>query len=147
MLACCQGRRQEECESVIVASMDEDKSLAVLDEIDDEEVREILSKSPEAREAIHAAINYAVDSTAMNVARRMLSDVNVPDGVKKDLLLGWLEHRRKDKELVARVKSGSMSEGITFNFNVATDVEAKNVRQAREVFGVETVEDATVERE
>lgn len=123
--------------------MGEDKEIALLDQIDDEELREIIAKSPEVREAIHLAMNYAVDSTAMATVRRMMQDADVADGVKKDLLLGWLEHRRKDKELSGRLRNGGRSgEGITFNVSFATNAEVDGVKQARRVFGVDEVEDA-----
>lgn len=127
--------------------MDEEKALAILEEVDDDEIREILRRSPEAREAIHAAMNYAVDSTAFAQARKMMQDADVPEGVRKDMILGWLEHRRKDKEVMGRLKSGNMGENIVFNVSFGTDSEVKNVQDTRRAFGLENAEDATVERE
>ena len=121
--------------------MDDETAVSLLDQIDDPEIREIITKSPEVREAIHQAMCYAVDSTAMNTVRGMMQDVDVADGVKKDLLLGWLDHRRKEKEVHLRLHgNGAGGEGITFNVSFATNAEVDNVKQARQVFGVDEEE-------
>jgi hypothetical protein len=122
--------------------MAEDKELVPLDEIEDAELRKIVGTDPGVRQAIYEAMNYAVDSTALKSIRSMMNGPDVPDGVKKDLLLGWLEHRRKDREVTARLTSGRSAEGITFNVSFATNAEVDNVKQARQVFGVEKAEDA-----
>jgi hypothetical protein len=127
--------------------MDEDKALVVLEQIEDPEIRKIVATDPEVKQAIYNAMNYAVDSTALKSIRSMMNGPDVPDGVKKDLLLGWLEHRRKDREVTHRLTSGATADGITFNVNFATDAEVSNVKRARQVFGVEAAEDAEVRPE
>lgn len=127
--------------------MDEDKALVVLEQIEDPEIRKIVATDPEVKQAIYNAMNYAVDSTALKSIRSMMNGPDVPDGVKKDLLLGWLEHRRKDREVTHRLTSGATGDAITFNVNFATDAEVSNVKRARQVFGVEAADDAEVRPE
>lgn len=128
--------------------MAEENELALLDQIEDPELRAIIGKAPEVRQAIYEAMNYAVDSTALKSIRLMMNGPNVPDGVKKDLLLGWLEHRRKDRELTANISRGHVNaDGITFNVSFATNAEVDNVKRARQVFGVDEAEDAEVGRD
>lgn len=119
---------------------DDEREIALLDAIEDPELRKIVEKGAEVREMVAGAMSYAVDSTAMKSARQMMSSPDVPDGVKKDLILGWMEHRRKDKELRGKLASGNTGEGVTFNVSFATNAEVDNMKRARKAFGVDDAE-------
>ena len=114
------------------------------DEIEDLELRKIITTRSEVREAIYQAMNYATDTTAFKTIRRMMETPDVPDGVKKDLLLGWLAHRRADRELHHKITSGRTGGEITFNVSFGTNEELKNVKDTRQAFGLDSAEDAEI---
>ncbi len=127
-----------------IEKVEESDDAIAPEEIEDPELRKIITTRAEVREAIYQAMGYATDTTAFKTIRRMMETPDTPDGVKKDLLLGWLAHRRADKELRHKIASGKTNDGITFNVSFGTNEELKNVRETRQAFGLDSAEDADV---
>ena len=122
-----------------------ERSVAqILEEVDDPQLREVLQKSPEARQAIYKSMQYVLDSSAMSAARRLMTSADVPDAIKRDMVIGWLAHRRNDREIEHRLSGGGAAgNAITFTFNM-NGQEGDNVKRVREAFGVAEAEDAVV---
>lgn len=116
----------------------------ILAEVDDPQLREVISKSANARMAIYKAMEYVLDSTAMSSAKRLMTSPDVPDTIKRDMILGWLSHRRNDRELAHRMTGSQQGNAISFTFNMNAQ-EGNNVERARKAFGiVDEVEDAAI---
>jgi hypothetical protein len=127
--------------------MDEEESVELVEQVENDEVRKVLKKPAELRQAVYEAMGEIVDSTALQTARRLMSGPDVQDSIKRDMVLGWLAHRRANKELMHKISSGD-SGGISFTFNMGTDAEVENVRRVRNAFGVSgEAEDAEVRRD
>lgn len=126
--------------------MDELERNELLEYVDNDEVRALLEKPAEVRQMIYSAMNEMVDSTALSSARKLMSSPETPDRVKADFILGWLAHRRANKELMHKIASGD-SGGISLTFNVGgTDREEANVKRVRSAFGLgDKAEDAQTE--
>ena len=127
----------------ILRTMADDEEMDYLQEIDDPEVRDVVARPAELRQMVYEAMNQIVDSTAVQSARKMMTSPDVPDNIKRDVIFGWLAHRRQDRELMHKIASGK-SDGISFTFNVGTNQEVDNVRQIKSAFGVGEAEDAEV---
>jgi len=121
--------------------MADDEKMDYLQEIEDDEVREVVRQTPELRQVVYEAMSQIVDSTAVQTARKMMTSSDVADNIKRDVIFGWLAHRRNDRELMHKISSGK-SDGISFTFNVGTNQEVDNVKQVKSAFGISEAEDA-----
>lgn len=114
--------------------------VQAVEEIEDDEVREYLKKPEELRRIVAQTKSALVDHTALQTARMLMSSPDTPEGVKRDMVVEWLKHRRAERELTHKIQSGQ-PDGINFNFTFGTNAEVDNIRQVKSAFGVDDAED------
>ena len=115
--------------------------LEAVENLEDGEIKELILSNPRVKQAVYNAMSQIVDSTAMQTARHLMSSSSVADNIKRDMVIGWLAHKRQERELVHKIESGRQ-DGISFTFNLGTNAEVESVRRTKQAFGISEAADA-----